>query len=659
MKTKKFLSLSLAILLVFSVLSLGSFAAPEAAATANTFATADREPQSFDNTYAGPFVVGDTRIFYPASNRQVTGKLLAQGDHVNIWTLDDTSYHTAYSNTHNDATCKLRDFTLEMAQRIADDFDISYKAIANDVASHAGVLVTTNSATRPLVGDLGEDGKINFLLYNFTAATGQFDVNDLNNSATSNQLDMLRISLNDLFDTISDPAADIFADIGIMAHEYSHFLFYLYYSVYGAPGSLTWINEALAELINGFYAPPDMERSDFEGRWRIAGTNDYSHGNGATYSDFLSFPNKGYGIMRLYMHVLNKSYPGIGVRIYDYFRDTFPPAKSLDEFNANRAKMQATMEQEVGDFLFAGTGVGEGGIDTIKQLYFYFMESYLTDGGTLYYIDGTFRMPVKSAPDNQCPLDNLWATRPFVGTLDGRVFIDFDNPVLNNLVTSYQLNQYVAGIPSLVSGATFRVSGFRSNVAAPTANVPARQATNESMFRLPDNSAEKPLLTITVGDNGPAGANAFSETRYYVAVMNDDILNFVDGGIIYRYASGRNGADVYALIPGVATTIDTQGREAFLFGVTFYRTVEAATIEYNWDVRLDNVELEACVDKLNGNQNKLFITVTEAYSDGSTAVFSESIMINNNAAGVYQVGPYKVYVDTKGNTQIRECYIIK
>ena len=116
---------------------------------------------------------------------------------------------------------------------------------------------------------------------------------------------------------------------------------------------------------------------------------------------------------------------------------------------------------------------------------------------------------------------------------------------------------------------------------------------------------------------------------------------------------------MYELIPGVETMIDTQGREAFLFGVTFYRTVEAATIEYNWEKRLENVAPEARVEKLNGNQNKLFITVTESYSDGSTAVISKSFMINNNAAGVYQVDSYKVYVDTKGNTQIREIRIVE
>ena len=32
--------------------------------------------------------------------------------------------------------------------------------------------------------------------------------------------------------------------------------------------------------------------------------------------------------------------------------------------------------------------------------------------------------------------------------------------------------------------------------------------------------------------------------------------------------------------------------------------------------------------------------------------------INNNAAGTYTVGDYKVYVDTKGNTQVRSISIV-
>jgi hypothetical protein len=66
----------------------------------------------------------------------------------------------------------------------------------------------------------------------------------------------------------------------------------------------------------------------------------------------------------------------------------------------------------------------------------------------------------------------------------------------------------------------------------------------------------------------------------------------------------------------------------------------------------------AFVTKLNGNMNDLTITVAELFSDGSTNDITQTFSINNNSAGTYQVDNYNIYVDTKGNTQIRACYII-
>ena len=66
----------------------------------------------------------------------------------------------------------------------------------------------------------------------------------------------------------------------------------------------------------------------------------------------------------------------------------------------------------------------------------------------------------------------------------------------------------------------------------------------------------------------------------------------------------------------------------------------------------------ARVEQIPGNQNRLFITVKEVYTTGCEKIYSATIMINNNAEGTYTVGPYKVFVDTKGNTQIRQIYIV-
>jgi hypothetical protein len=70
-------------------------------------------------------------------------------------------------------------------------------------------------------------------------------------------------------------------------------------------------------------------------------------------------------------------------------------------------------------------------------------------------------------------------------------------------------------------------------------------------------------------------------------------------------------------------------------------------------------EVSATVLKLKGNQNELTIIVTEVFSDGSVNPIVAKILISNNASGTYKVGAYKVFVDTKGNTDVRQIYIVK
>jgi len=82
------------------------------------------------------------------------------------------------------------------------------------------------------------------------------------------------------------------------------------------------------------------------------------------------------------------------------------------------------------------------------------------------------------------------------------------------------------------------------------------------------------------------------------------------------------------------------------------------------DVMVDRTApvASAYVTKLNGNKNDLTITVKEGLFDfvaDRMIDLSKTFSINNNAAGTYDVSGYRVYVDTKGNDQIRACYIVK
>lgn len=84
---------------------------------------------------------------------------------------------------------------------------------------------------------------------------------------------------------------------------------------------------------------------------------------------------------------------------------------------------------------------------------------------------------------------------------------------------------------------------------------------------------------------------------------------------------------------------------------------EGAKVEVN-AVQLVSATPKASVEKINSNENNLTINVTELYSNGVKVVFTATATINNNAEGTYEVGDYLVYVNTKGNTQIRDCYIV-
>ena len=70
-------------------------------------------------------------------------------------------------------------------------------------------------------------------------------------------------------------------------------------------------------------------------------------------------------------------------------------------------------------------------------------------------------------------------------------------------------------------------------------------------------------------------------------------------------------------------------------------------------------ELSASVNVLRGNKNELTINLVETDPSGNVEVFTETILIDNNAEGTYVVGNYNVYVNTKGNDQIRELYVVK
>ena len=70
----------------------------------------------------------------------------------------------------------------------------------------------------------------------------------------------------------------------------------------------------------------------------------------------------------------------------------------------------------------------------------------------------------------------------------------------------------------------------------------------------------------------------------------------------------------------------------------------------------------ARVERDNGNTNRLYITLTEYFSDGTLLETKVQFVIRNNASGTFTIqteaAEYAVFVNTQGNTQIREIHIV-
>jgi len=92
----------------------------------------------------------------------------------------------------------------------------------------------------------------------------------------------------------------------------------------------------------------------------------------------------------------------------------------------------------------------------------------------------------------------------------------------------------------------------------------------------------------------------------------------------------------------------------FAAGETTART----ELSFRYSVPAPSYFVDSWVEKLPGNQNRLHITITEILPGGGVNIIRETFMIRNNAEDTYEVGSYSVFVDTKGNIQIRRAEVV-
>jgi|GEM_PF-2274574 len=133
----------------------------------------------------------------------------------------------------------------------------------------------------------------------------------------------------------------------------------------------------------------------------------------------------------------------------------------------------------------------------------------------------------------------------------------------------------------------------------------------------------------------------------------------LSGMAVTAYYSNNSSklVTVYTTTPANGAILNTVGTQTISVSYTEGGVTRTTTLTVTVNASV-TVTPTAVVEKLSGNQNKLTITVTEKYANGTTNVITGSFTIANNGSGTFNVGAYKVYVATKGNNQVSECRIV-
>lgn len=263
----------------------------------------------------------------------------------------------------------------------------------------------------------------------------------------------------------------------------------------------------------------------------------------------------------------------------------------------------------------------------------------------------SFNIPMWNGRGNSAPTASAFA----LGHAPGGVYLPLtDTEYLNTTYVSPMRLEFKVERPDHMSDAAWArfVAGgygdFRFNILVGDAVVPLAVPAGQS--------ADKYFSSRTSANNPDA---------IYLSV-NLAITDAPYTGVQATLADSKT--DLYTVNPTyLASNPDPfPGRGAieqrgfFLFG-DGHKNAEFSSPDAVY-VTVANAVIDAkpsaVVKKLKGNKNELTITVKQTHIDGGKSPVTATFTIDNNAAGTYTVGDYKVYVETKGNTQVRSIFIV-
>lgn len=237
-------------------------------------------------------------------------------------------------------------------------------------------------------------------------------------------------------------------------------------------------------------------------------------------------------------------------------------------------------------------------------------------------LDGRFRPTVNNAVEPTDSARGVAALRREIETRSGSCAADspVQAPVAPE-ITALSVNEQVLGANDLVAvhGGTFTLEWQNKDAL-----------TSRYEFQVDRGDGEwSPLASV------PRGPRA---TRF-VTQSIDQFAHVKEGEP--AWVSVSNGP----LFKFRVRATNAAGASAWS-AVHRYDTVAEATAS-------------ATVTRLQGHRNELTISVTETYLDGTSDVRRQTFLIPNNAADTYRVGSNLVFVDTKGNSQVRRVELTR
>ncbi|RLP84298.1 M20/M25/M40 family metallo-hydrolase [Micromonospora sp. BL4] len=306
---------------------------------------------------------------------------------------------------------------------------------------------------------------------------------------------------------------------------------------------------------------------------------------------------------------------------------------SIPGLNADRADLDL-LDVTIGTFKDASAAVGTSKLGNQALL-----------GAT------SFNIPMWNGRGNSAPSASAFA----LGHAPGGVYLSLtDTEYLNNTYVAPMRLEFKVERPDHMSDAAWAkfVAGgygdFQFNILVGDAvvrlAVPAGQSADKYFSsRISANNPDAIYLSVNLAITdapytGVQGILADSKTDLYT--VNPTYLASNPDPFPGRGAVEQRGFFTFG---------DGQKNAEFSSPDAVYVTVANAVVD---------AKPSAVVKKLKGNKNELTVTVKQTHVDGSESPVTATFTIDNNAAGTYTVGDYKVYVETKGNTQVRSISIV-